>query len=311
MPDVSTFPPLSIFADSMKAAKGTSAKLIECQRPIRSLGRLGLARGRCLPRRALDTGREDPMIPLRCSHIALMRPAELVVRYHVGPALPSDLVEYGGVFVCNEDVEPDFAAAEPPAHDDWVPENLEGHSRTFVRVALRRLTETVERYANPLPPDGASGRQPSLAAIGDALGGVLLGQRGARTGMVREPQPPYTRTGSSRQPRSILISDPEPISFSIVRKVPCALFRVRFSGRGERPSVFRARPYVVLEGGSTPDAAGLPSPRVMGWLSSTGEQLSQTTELSIRVLADFAAIVAVSIPGDYAVGVEVRREGEG
>jgi hypothetical protein len=307
VPEPSTFPPLGIFADAMKNAQGTEQKVIRCERPIKVLGRLGLARGQPLPRKTLDCGNELPLIPQRCSHVALMRPAELVVRYLVGPQIPSDLVEYGGVFICDDQVEEDFAAAEPPAHDDWVPDNLEGHSRTFVRVALRRLQETMDRYANPLPADAQGASQLSLALLGDALGGVLIGQHGERTGTGRQrpskPQPPGPR-------QNITISDPEPFRFAVVRKIACALFRVRFSGHSQKQSVFRAVPFVVLEGGSAPEAAGLESPQVLAWLGSNGEKLSQGPDLRIRVAGEVAAIVAVSIPGDCAVGVDVRREGE-
>lgn len=306
VPQPSNFPPLAILADAMKCAQGVEQRIIRCERPIKVLGRLGLARGQWLPRQILDCGNDQPLIPERSSHVALMRPAELVVRYLVGSQLPSDILEYGGVFICDDQVEEDFAAAEPPAHDDWVPDNLEGHSRTFVRVALRRLQETVERYANPLPADGQAASQLSLAALGDALGGILIGQHGQRTGTVR-PSPTGPR-GSGRK-SGVTISDPEPFRFAIVRKIPCALFRVRFSGQSQRQSSFRAVPFVVLEGGSAPDAAGLESPRVLAWLSSDGASLSTGSDLRIRVTGELSAIVAVSIPGDCAVGVDVRHEG--
>jgi hypothetical protein len=305
VPQPPTFPPLAILAEAMKYAQGAEQRAIRCERPIKVLGRLGLARGQWRPRQRVDCGNDQPLIPDRCSHVALMRPAELVVRYMVGPQLPSDIIEYGGVFICDDQVEEEFAAAEPPAHDDWVPDNLEGHSRTFVRVALRRLEEAVKLYANPLPADSQAANQISLAALGDALGGLLVGQQGQRTGTVR-PSP--SRRPSRAGTREVTISDPEPFRFALVRKTPCALFRVRFSGRAHRQSCFRAVPFVVLEGGSAPDAAGLASPQVLGWLSSDEKPLSQGADLRIRVTEEVSVIVAVSIPGDCAVGVDVKQE---
>src|SRR5262249_55009562 len=153
----------------------------------------------------------------------------------------------------------------------WVPDNLEGTSRTYVRVALRRLKEMVDQYANPLPGNGAAASQLSLAALGDALGGVLIGQRGERAATSNGRSPGRGRSPPRSQ--AVTVSDPEPYRFALVRKVPCALFRVQFSGRGQRQSAFRAVPYVVLEGGASPDAAGMESPKVMAWLGGDGEKL--------------------------------------
>ena len=108
-----------------------------------------------------------------------MRPAELVVKYLEGPALPTDSVEYGGVFICDEEVEEAFAAAEPPAHDDWIPDNLTGRDKTFVRVALRRIRDTVNEYAAPaqVPATAAEATLP-LGALGMLWEGFYLVSRG-------------------------------------------------------------------------------------------------------------------------------------
>ena len=52
-------------------------------------------------------------------HVALMRKAELVVRYEAGPPLPGDHFGYAGVFKCDDDVDEIFRRSEPPTHDDW------------------------------------------------------------------------------------------------------------------------------------------------------------------------------------------------
>jgi hypothetical protein len=305
VPSPSDFPPLATMANAMSVAKGSSCTIIRCERPIKVLGRFGLARDPVARRIALDTGNEDALIPDRSSHIALMRPAELVVKYLVGPRLPSDFVEYAGVFICDEEVEPDFAGAEPPAHDDWVPDHLEGHSRTYVKVALRRLVELVDQYANPLPGIGRTGNQESLAVIGDALGGVIMGQTGSRVGFTQ-------RAGQLRDspnPRkAVTISDPEPFRYAVVRKVPCALFRIRIAGRSNGPISIQAKPFVVLEGGSSPEASGLASPQVIAWLSGDGDPLSTGDRVNLRIAGDVSVIVAVSIPGDCAIGVEVAAQ---
>jgi hypothetical protein len=305
IPPVSSFPPLAQFTEAIGVLKSNGGSEIRCERPIKLLGRLALARGAKLPRRNLDTGDEVPLIPEQSSHIALMRPAELVVRYIQGPPLPSDLVEYGGVFICDEGVEPDFAAAEPPAHDDWVPDNLEGYSRTYVRVALKRLHDALARYAAPGEVTTDKGLQQSLALLGDALGGVLIGQSGQRTAESQRPSKAHLR---NRRTEDVSISVPEPFRFAIVKKVPCALFRVRLSGKSRRDTVLCAHPFIVLEGGSSPEAAGYNSPAVIAWLSSDGQHLSKNAVVRVRVEADMNVLIAVSIPGDCAVGVNISNQ---
>lgn len=49
-------------------------------------------------------------------HVALMRPAELVVRYLEGRPAPDEDREWAGVFRCSDepDIETAFANSEPP-----------------------------------------------------------------------------------------------------------------------------------------------------------------------------------------------------
>jgi hypothetical protein len=302
VPHPSTSPPLALLADAMRIAKGADAMLIRCERPSKLLGRLALARGPIAPRVRMDTNDEEPLAPARCSHLALMRPAELIVRYLAGPQLPSDMVEYGGVFICDEGVEREFADAEPPAHDDWVADNLEGAARTYVRVALRRLHESLEVYANPLPGVAKAGSQQSLAVLGDELGGILTAPSSRIGGSDTKAARPRNKPPTSQ---SVTIGEPEPFRFAVVRKAPCALFRVQISGKAGRQLKLRAKPYVVLEGGAAEEAVGHESPKVVAWLSGDGDLISSGAQMTTRVTEDMATIVAVSLPGDCAVGLEV------
>ena len=125
---------------------GDGVQEIRCKRPKQELGLLSLVKGGRRNRRVFDTG-EPPLMPEKCSHVALMRPVELVVAYNDGPALSSDLAEYAGVFICDAEVEGAFSKAEPPAHDEWVPDYLEGREKTYVRVAIRRIHDALRSFA--------------------------------------------------------------------------------------------------------------------------------------------------------------------
>ncbi|MBF2923715.1 hypothetical protein HKB12_23470, partial [Escherichia coli] len=145
VPNPEDFPPLNLFSSALNALQqdAEEVKTIWCERPRRALGKLSIQRNL----RADRVGAalvENSIIPETANHIALMRPFGLVVKYLEGTALPDSRFEWGGVFVCSEEeiVEQAFSTSEPPAHDDWIPENLpKGHQKTFVNVALRNLKE--------------------------------------------------------------------------------------------------------------------------------------------------------------------------
>ena len=184
VPAPSEYPPLDLyaaaFADIRNGADGV--RDILCGKPRKHLGRLAIRKGIRAKRHVSATG-EGSQVPAQSAHIALMRPVELVVKYLQGEPFPDKRYEWGGVFICSEDqeVENAFAAAEPPAHDDWISNNLsKGHQRTFVNVALSRLRERANEYAQPENGfDESASDGPSLARTASRLGS-LLGQSQSR-----------------------------------------------------------------------------------------------------------------------------------
>jgi len=131
-------------------------RTIECLRPIRRLGRLVIQTGPTAPipdiARAVPQGAR--LTAAAVHHVALMRNAELVVRYLAGAEPITGRFGYSGAFRCAIDVDPTFAQAEPPTHDDWVPTFLEGQDTRAtnraqgcrqgwdVRVAARSLDDS-------------------------------------------------------------------------------------------------------------------------------------------------------------------------
>lgn len=116
------------------------------------------------------------------NHVALMRNAELVVRYEEGPPLDSDLIGYAGVFVAahSKEVDEAFAQSEPPTHDDWIIDNVgDKKAKSIVRVALRRVREELGRFAKPKKVDVQTvGPQVSLGEFASKLGSVFMGLPG-------------------------------------------------------------------------------------------------------------------------------------
>jgi len=303
IPEIRRFPPLSIFGAAMAAAKGENATRIRCEKPIRLLGTLGLAKGPKQPRVHLDTG-SVALVPEQSACVALMRPAELVVKYLATPAITSDMVEYAGVFICDRDVEASFAAAEPPAHDDWIPDFLERPGKVFVNVALKRIQESAARFANPVTAESIPAEQHSLGAIADALGDLLLGQVGTRlNGAEPDGKRGRSSEGVPHRP-DIVITEPVPFGFAEVRRTPCALFRLHVSSSLSAATLV-ARPLIVLEGGATEFVDDEEGPCVVGWLGAKGEMMSRGPEVRLHGTVDDWLHVAVSVQVDAAVAIEV------
>lgn len=139
------------------------------RRPVKLLGHLALTRY------PIPAQTESP------SHaITFMRQAELVVRYFERQELDVEGFQWAGVFKPVADVDDSFALAEPPAHDDWVPQAVRDKGRrTEVRVALTRIREAADNYLLPRKPGVASSEMPPSAAhVGDMLADLLGGLEG-------------------------------------------------------------------------------------------------------------------------------------
>lgn len=253
IPPPEEFPPLDLFAAAIATHRSGDGELqpIYCQRPSKRLGSLVMQKGLCAQRRG-PASRTDSLIPKQSSHIALMRPVELVVKYLVGEPYSDQRFEWAGVFVCSDDdaVEDAFAMAEPPAHDDWIPDNLpKGHAKTFVRVALRNLSEAASIQAGPgiVPANSDDGQGLSLAATASRMGAFL--DRVSARGPGRSKN--GGRSSSGR--KSLAIS---PAKFAGLQLddegQPVARFLAEVRNDASDSSLHViAEPFLVVDGGST------------------------------------------------------------
>lgn len=118
----------------------------------------------------------------RSHHITLMRnEAELVVRYDEGQPLDSAVLQWAGVFKPVDAVDDSFAASEPPAHDDWVPAALQDkRAARDVRVALRRVRETVSAQLRPEVDGDHQASEHSAARLGDSLASLAMSSQASR-----------------------------------------------------------------------------------------------------------------------------------
>lgn len=252
VPPPEEFPPLDLFAAAIAEHRAGSSDLkpIRCDRPKKLLGNIAIKQGLRAERRGA-AARLDSVIPKQASHIALMRPVELVVRYIEGEPLPDRRFDWAGVFVCsdNDEVEEAFALAEPPAHDDWIPDNLpKGNAKTFVRVAMRRLSEIAHPQIRLATPSSDSNDPaPSLAAIAARMGQFL--DRVSATGPGRSGQ----KTGPTSPRKPLSITAPRFTGLVLDangRSMARFLANLQNDASDSELHVV-AEPYLVVDGGST------------------------------------------------------------
>ena len=160
---------------------------IRSQRPARRLGALAVrqtATASEIPDPDQLMTRGELATSGGLHHVALMRNAELVVRYEPGPVYPVSGRGYAGVFRCDPELDEVFRRSEPPTHDAWVSNSLpQRQERTFVRVAMRRIDSVLREMTTPAADfASASGAGVPVGRFADRLAGLMpgLGGPGAR-----------------------------------------------------------------------------------------------------------------------------------
>lgn len=292
---------------------------IRSLRPKKDLGILSLARFPSVPRGQSSDHLELAIRALapyehRCRHVALMRNPELIVRYEPGPE--NEIYEYAGVFKVDRDAEVDraFADSEPPTHDDWEPNALEGRTGTYVRVALRRIREAVKDFAVPAAAGVAQVPQMPLGGFSERLGGLIASINGTGAGVdgtgpgVRPPEPAKPRVrpdrGGAAAPVVEVVGSPELFPYRKGRAVK-VFFRVR-PASGSAVTVVTAVPRIaILDGSSfeTESPLGEAAPEVISWNLSSGESIAARAECSIPAAETGLHSVTVSLPGQTMVAV--------
>jgi hypothetical protein len=312
VPDPADIPPFHLYAQALKAVRGGSSENrallteIHSGRPRKFLGRLAICRDVVLSHASMPRQGYQPF-GAPAHHVALMRSAELVVKYMRGEPVPDDRVEWAGVFVSDTDAEVDraFAASEPPAHDDWNPAHLEPRSRakTFVTVALRRIKEHAAQQSAPTHPLDGKSRVPSIAALADRFGGALLGLPGTRLGG-NSNQSRRRRPGSGRRRSKSQVSF---VGLEEHQHQPCARFAIRLSARPNSIGI-RGIAEVLLENREPVETA--PNgrcPRIVHWESAGGDVLA--TGSTLKPPPGASKVYALVLIPDYvAVRLRIAEE---
>jgi hypothetical protein len=209
IPDPCDYSPLNGFVETMSLLKTSSADTqdslsrvvsITSQRPKRRLGRLALTRFPMQERRNQDSGESEFVLPVPnvSHHVALMRNAELVVKYLEGDRLPISHLEYAGVFITDTEVDASFAKAEPPTHDDWnIKSMTEKQDKVLVNVALREIQKELKDFVTPQTMTGRDEALLPLGTFADLLGRMFSGVEGS-AGYIQPSEEPVWRKQNKR-----------------------------------------------------------------------------------------------------------------
>ena len=332
LPSASTEPDLALlsraFAAVLTAAPPVDVVLesIASQRPKKLLGKLALVRKpsalmgskSAVEENENESGRlyqRGLRRPLH--HIAIMRAPNFVVKYIEGPLVPYALAEYAGVFRVDTDADIAFARAEPPTHDDWIPDLLvDASEKTYVRVALRRVKERVEAFAAPHAVQATGEGNYPTAAFSRLLGG-LVPSLGSSAGSTESANTSTSTKGGSAERGSNARKGRELPQISIVGEPSIELIDgnpamvVRFEARGADGSVARvfATPKVVIADGFESDPPeGAQQPAVLHWAPPQGSKVSAGSPSHHVPVNSGTWSVAVSIPPDAMISVAFKVE---
>ena len=233
-------------------------------------------------------------------HLALMRGAELVVRYLEGPVHPdeADGVEWAAVFKCDPSHDEIFARAEPPTHDAWQSGQLDsGRERAIVNRGVRHGPNEFFRqmFLNPEAENAGAGS--ALAAVvGEFLSGIvsvaggLAGRGGTKQGVV-----PKKSVGRPKKP--VNIDRAIPVMLNGRR---CLL--VDFSG----PNDARVEVTGRVQLASGPDREGTESVALLGY-GPLGAQEPNWTVGDEYIVTGGGGRAWLQVPPDASISVDVRR----
>lgn len=307
IPAPEDFPPLNLFCAALNKIKTgeEDVEVINCAKPKKRLGQLAIQKG-VLTDRISDVSASETLLPLYSSHIAVMRPVELVVKYFEGDPLASEHVEWAGVFIADEDdeVESAFAAAEPPAHDDWQYGLLEkGRKQTFVRVAVRHIKKAAREVAGiGATSQFVSDNTESIANISSRLGVFLDGAMGQGAGATVSKKSRKKRGSSDGIKRSRL-SKPEFKQLTRINDQNCAVFQVAVNS--EIPIDFAVISQLVADGGGIKTESSL-LPAVIKWEAEDGTHNGDGGEISLPKYSGNVEIF-VEQPSEAAVTLKVSE----
>lgn len=243
----------------------------------------------------------------RAHHCALMRQAELVVKYVEGPVPIEEMLQYGAVFRASADADEHFAKSEPPTHDDWISRGLEPVARRIVHGTLVRVGKKLAALA-PLGEGADADHSAALGALSGRLAPLIptIGGGGAAS---HQRRPGREGSQPRLRPRARLVDEP---AFRLTPSGPRIVATVEVDPWAQALDVTLVA-QVLVEGGSPEGDApdGGSRPEVLGWgLESSAEMELSTYGPLLRLPADAPRrwTVLVRPAADAVTGLAVTAD---
>lgn len=255
--------------------------------------------------------------------VALMRDgAELVVKYMSGiHEHPKEMLYWTGVFKPCPEFDPDFAAAEPSSHDDWIVGSLQGLSKMRVKVSLRRIEEAILKYLGANDPVKVPAGAGSVSALALELGRLVAvfgndsesgatsggssrgaGASGGHSGSGTKGGKQKSTGGSAN--RFVRASDIRLESNADQRNTHRV--EIHFSGDWSKDRKFAVKPKVRIEGNAR--AAGTDDHFEFIWPSGLVEESKQSNgEIILTMAEEFDEVsFDISSPGHFSFDLDLE-----
>ena len=307
LPDPRYISPFNLLTTSLNKARKKEDEIFS-QRPKKLLGYVGVQKfsyeSEADPRFRKLLG-EESLIPDKLSHFALLRPAELVVKY-ISRTLEEGQPQWGGVFICNNDseIEQSFARSEPPSHDDWNPQSLENnYQRTYVNQALTKIKEKIKILSGINSIENQEDNDSlfegdSLAKLAGDIGRSLIGKGFGGSDGSKE----RTQSSGSSKPKISRLTKPIALGTKLVDEKLIADFSMQLSTKKDNMVDINLKSFVKTDDGKEFFAPNGKSPKITKVLVNNKEEFLEEDKLTFKQDSDNSDIrVSVEIPDYVAV----------
>ena len=307
LPDPRYISPFNLLTTSLNKARKKEDEIFS-QRPKKLLGYVGVQKfsyeSEADPRFRKLLG-EESLIPDKLSHFALLRPAELVVKY-ISRTLEEGQPQWGGVFICNNDseIEQSFARSEPPSHDDWNPQSLENnYQRTYVNQALTKIKEKIKILSGINSIENQEENDSlfegdSLAKLAGDIGRSLIGKGFGGSDGSKE----RTQSSGSSKPKISRLTKPIALGTKLVDEKLIADFSMQLSTKKDNMVDINLKSFVKTDDGKEFFAPNGKSPKIIKVLVNNKEEFLEEDKLTFKQDSDNSDIrVSVEIPDYVAV----------
>ena len=269
--------PLSFLANALREARNKKYPIYSSRPRPRKLGHIGTyvdeSKGDLYSDSRFRNVLEKTLIPEKLGHFALLRPAELVVKYVTGSIFDDNQQQWAGVFICSEedDIERGFAKSEPPTHDDWKPSSshdLSKDQKKLVGSALRQINKEVKKLSGEQTSDSefdlnSETDKNSIAWLMDDIGSSIIGRGIGGADGTKKPSKKKNKNKITTK-----LTKPTYFKTSFINEKIVAEFKMALSGKEGKNVQIDFKPWILTEEGKVESAPNGLKPKIIKLKSS-------------------------------------------